>query len=59
EQVSIAIAASVVVGVLAVYALVKVVSGRRRYVREKSAFEKLKAIRRELNADDPAAFLPQ
>ncbi len=54
-----AIVASVGVGCLMLYSLVRYVAGRRYYRTEKSAFARLKALRLVLQADDPAAFLPR
>ncbi len=59
DELAFAIAVGSFVAGLVLYALVRMVAGRRRYVVEKSAFERLKALRRELQADDPAAYLPR
>lgn len=41
------------------YALVRGALGRRAQVREQERFEVLKALRRELNLEDPSALLPR
>jgi tellurite resistance protein TehA-like permease len=41
------------------YSLVRVALGRRAQVREQERFEVLKALRRELNLEDPSALLPR
>ena len=44
---------------LIVYAAVRYTKGRERHVQESARYERMMAIRRELQLDDPDALLPQ